>query len=47
MPISRQVLAQRVQEATWALEGTPIGWRSENGGERRGVAASVGFAGAV
>ena len=29
-------LAQRAQEATWTLDGTPIGWRSGNGGERAG-----------
>ena len=36
MPMSRQVSARRVQEATWTLNGTPIGWRAGNGGERAG-----------
>ena len=36
MPMPRQVSAQRVQEAAWTLDGTRIGWRSGNGGERAG-----------
>ena len=34
--MSRQVLAQRVQEATRTFNWTPIGQRSGNGGERAG-----------
>ena len=33
MAMSRQVLDQRVQEATWTLNGTPIGQRSGYGGD--------------
>ena len=32
MPMSRQVSAQRIQEAAWALNGTRIGYRTEWGG---------------
>ena len=32
MPMSRQVSAQRGQQAVWPLNGTPIGYRTEWGG---------------
>ena len=34
--MSRQVSVRRVEEATWTLNGTPIGRRPGNGGERAG-----------
>ena len=45
--MSRQVSAQRVQEAAWKLNGTRIGYRTEWGGIGGGGAVRVEIAAAV
>ena len=48
MPMSRQVLAQRGQEAAWTLNRTPHRLTAGGmAGSSRGAAVSVGIAAAV
>ena len=47
MPMPRQVSAQRVQEATWTLNGLPSAEGREMAGSARDVGMTVGIAAEV